>query len=140
MSDNTDLLHELHIDREAIIERKPILRWLTMGLAATLLGLAAFWLIAPTAVPEVKIANAQVIPSSSAGASVLDASGYVTARRQATVSSKITGKVMDVLIEEGMAVKKDQLLATLDASSADAQFKLARSQLEAARTTTNESL
>src|SRR5262245_17796370 len=37
-------------------------------------------------------------------ASVLNATGYVTARRRATVSSKITGKVIEVNIEEGMAV------------------------------------
>ena len=42
---------------------------------------------------------------------VLNASGYVTARRQATVSSKVTGKVMEVFIEEGVAVKEGQILA-----------------------------
>ena len=45
---------------------------------------------------------------------VLNASGYVTARRQATVSSKITGKVTEVLIEEGMKVQEGQILARLD--------------------------
>jgi hypothetical protein len=46
-------------------------------------------------------------------ASVLDASGYVTARRIATVSSKITGKVKEVLIEEGQHVTEGEVLATL---------------------------
>ena len=42
---------------------------------------------------------------------VLNASGYVTARRAATASSKVTGKVVEVLIEEGMRVKEGQVLA-----------------------------
>jgi transcriptional regulator of acetoin/glycerol metabolism len=45
---------------------------------------------------------------------VLNASGYVTARRAATVSSKVTGKVIEVLIEEGMKVKEGQVVARLD--------------------------
>jgi RND family efflux transporter MFP subunit len=65
-------------------------------------------------------------------ASVLDASGYVTARRIATVSSKITGKVKDVLIEEGQHVTEGEVLATLDAADARAQRELAHSQLAAA--------
>ena len=54
-------------------------------------------------------------PAPPAGA-VLNASGYVTARRRATVSSKVTGKVIDVLIEEGQPVKEGQMLAHLDDS------------------------
>ena len=45
---------------------------------------------------------------------MLNATGYVTARRRATVSSKITGKVVQVNIEEGMAVREGQVLARLD--------------------------
>ncbi len=52
--------------------------------------------------------------SGRGGAAVLNASGYVTARRRATVSSKITGKVVGVIVEEGMAVKAGQVLARLD--------------------------
>ena len=72
-------------------------------------------------------------PSTSAGDSVLDATGYVVARRQATVSSKTTGKVLEVLIEEGMAVEAGQLLAVLDDSIPLAQLALAESQLAAPR-------
>jgi RND family efflux transporter MFP subunit len=67
-----------------------------------------------------------------AGASVLDATGYVVARRQATVSSKATGKVVEVLIEEGLTVEKDQLLARLDDSIPRAQLELARARITAA--------
>ena len=45
------------------------------------------------------------------GGSVLDASGYIVAQRQATVSSKVTGKVQELLVEEGQAVKQGQILA-----------------------------
>jgi RND family efflux transporter MFP subunit len=65
--------------------------------------------------------------------SILDASGYVTARRQATVSAKITGKVAEVLIEEGMRVKEGDVLARLDDTEAKAQLALAKAQLTAAR-------
>lgn len=65
--------------------------------------------------------------------SVLDATGYVVARRQATVSSKATGKVSEVLIEEGAFVEKGQLLARLDDSIPRAQYELSKSQLDSAR-------
>jgi RND family efflux transporter MFP subunit len=68
-----------------------------------------------------------------AQASVLNASGYVTARRRATVSSKVTGKVVEVNVEEGMAVRQGQVLARLDDSTARASLALAEAQLEAAR-------
>src|SRR5690606_8984949 len=66
-------------------------------------------------------------------ASVLNASGYVTARRRATVSSKVTGKVVEVNVEEGMAVREGQVLARLDDTTARAQLALAEAQAEAAR-------
>jgi RND family efflux transporter MFP subunit len=64
---------------------------------------------------------------------VLNASGYVTARRRATVSSKITGKVIEVNVEEGMNVTEGQVLARLDASTPRAALALAEAQAEAAR-------
>jgi RND family efflux transporter MFP subunit len=67
------------------------------------------------------------------GGTVLNASGYVTARRRATVSSKVTGKVTQIFIEEGQAVKAGQVLATLDDSQARAALALAEAQLAAAR-------
>ncbi len=65
--------------------------------------------------------------------SVLDATGYVVARRQASVSSKVSGKVTSVLIEEGMMVVEGQLLATLDDSINRAQLALTSSQLDATK-------
>ena len=57
---------------------------------------------------------------------MLNASGYVTARRRATVSSKVTGKVVEVLIEEGMVVAAGQLLARLDSSNVRAAARTKR--------------
>ncbi len=76
--------------------------------------------------------------SSQVASTVLNASGYVTARRQATVSSKFTGKVMEVLIEEGMEVEKDQVLARLDDSNVRTSYALAEAQLRAAETSRKE--
>src|SRR5262249_28813419 len=66
-------------------------------------------------------------------AAVLNASGYVTARRRATVSSKVTGKVIEVNVEEGMAVREGQILARLDDSTPRATLALTQAQLDAAR-------
>src|SRR4051812_24816560 len=63
---------------------------------------------------------------------VLNASGYVTARRAATVSSKVTGKVIEVLFEEGLKVKEGQVLARLDDTNVKASLRLAEAQLVSA--------
>ena len=78
--------------------------------------------------------------SNNSAASVLDASGYVTARMQATVSSKLTGKVLEVYIEEGMFVEKGQILAQLDDSSVQAELNFAKTQLKEARRIFNRTL
>jgi RND family efflux transporter MFP subunit len=70
--------------------------------------------------------------------SVLDATGYVVARRQATVSSEVTGQVVDVYIEEGQRVAANELLARLDDSIPRAQLELVESQLAAARASLTE--
>ena len=72
-------------------------------------------------------------------AAVLNASGYVTARRRATVSSKVTGKLVEVNVEEGMAVRENQVLARLDDATPRAALALARAQVEAARGALRES-
>ncbi|MHB0970361.1 MAG: efflux RND transporter periplasmic adaptor subunit [Thermoanaerobaculia bacterium] len=76
------------------------------------------------AAAEVRVATVDQTGSASGRAAVLNASGYVTARRQATVSSKVTGKVTEVHIEEGMRVTRGQLLARLDASIQGAAWRL----------------
>ncbi len=82
---------------------------------------------------EVQTAIAREVSSGSGERTVLNASGYVTARRQATASSKVTGKVVEVLIEEGMKVKEGQVLARLDDTNVKASLEVAEAQLESAK-------
>jgi RND family efflux transporter MFP subunit len=82
---------------------------------------------------EVEAAVA-VAPSAGGGSSaILQATGYVTARREATVSAQITGALTSVLIEEGEHVTAGQILAHLDDSAQQAGLAQARAQLLAAR-------
>lgn len=82
--------------------------------------------------------NSLRAPDDALIASVLDATGYVVARRAATVSSKITGRVVEVLIEEGMAVREGQIIARLDDSSVQAQFGLSLAQLNQSKAAARE--
>lgn len=94
---------------------------------------AGWWFVRPKAV-AVSTAAAKEIAAGPAGErTVLNASGYITARREATVSSKVTGKVLDVLIEEGVRVEAGQILAHLDNTNVQAGHDLAAAQLESAR-------
>ena len=101
---------------------------LAIGLAAIVGG----WWFWPSSMPEVEVVTARR-PTAVREASVLDASGYVTARRQATVSAKRTGKVRQVLVEEGMVVNQGDVLAYLDDSTEKAQLALAGAQLDSSR-------
>ncbi len=69
---------------------------------------------------------------ASAGASLLDASGYIVARRRATVSSKVTGKVVKVMLEEGQRVEAGQIIALLDDSNWRAALAQSKAQLQQA--------
>ena len=135
MNTNADLLKELRIDRKAPPPPPRTGLWIGLGIAATVVvGAAVAWFafLRDDAI-EVRTAPAVAIGSGGGSASVLDATGYVVARRQATVSAKITGKVREVLIEEGQRVEAGQIMATLDPVDAAAQRTLAESQLGAAR-------
>lgn len=138
MNTNADLLKELRIDRHAA--PPPSRRWLWIGLAIAaiiaLLAVVAWLVLSRNKGIEVQTAEVTAIGTSSSGTTVLDATGYVVARRIATVSAKVTGRVREVLIEEGQRVEVGQIMATLDPIDADANRALARSQLEAARSQT----
>jgi RND family efflux transporter MFP subunit len=84
------------------------------------------------AVVKTAVVAAETGAGPAAGA-VLNASGYVTARRRATVSSKVTGKVLEVFVEEGKEVRKGQVLARLDDAQMRASLNVGQAQLEAAR-------
>ena len=136
MSSPSDLLNSLKIDRSAPPPREPRTGlWIALAVAgALLLGVAGWWVFGRDTGIEVRTAEVVAIGNGApSNASVLDATGYVVARRMATVSAKVTGKVREILIEEGQRVEAGQVMATLDPVDADAQRALASSQLAAAR-------
>ena len=135
MNASAELLKELRIERNAPPPPSPSrAKWVVPALIAVAGIAAAAWFLASReSAIEVRTAPVVAIGNTTASASVLDASGYIVARRMATVSAKITGKVREVLIEEGMRVEEGQVMATLDPVDADAQFALASAQLSAAR-------
>ena len=137
MSDKKDLLNDLKIDRSDNnnSEKSPLLKIITLIVASVfILAVTKFIFLSEDELLEVSAYKAKPAgQSNNSSASVLDASGYVTARMQATVSSKITGKVLEVFIEEGMFVEKGQILAQLDDSSVQAELNFAKTQLKEAQ-------
>lgn len=134
--DKKALLDELKIDRsEDASSSGTSVKWIItlLLLAGAGYGGWSMFFQPPVQALEVRTILAQSPNNVEDSNSVLDATGYVIARRMATVSSKITGKVMEVLVEEGMAVEEGQLLAVLDDSINRAQLALSESQVTAAR-------
>lgn len=113
--------------------------WIAGTIVILLLAAAAgWWLLRPRG-KEVRTVAARERSGAAAGSgTVLNASGYVTARRAATVSAKITGKVSEVLVEEGTAVKEGQVLARLDDATAQRTLALVEAQLASARRALSE--
>ncbi len=139
--DKKALLNELKIERdEAPKQRRPLAWFIAIALLGGVAYVAWAFGVPYLATPaiEVRTAVARSAATSAPSTSVLDATGYVVARRQATVSSKATGKVLEVLIEEGMTVTDGQLLARLDDSIPRAYVALGESQLEAAQASLDE--
>lgn len=129
-----DLLKELSINRNVDEQREPR-KWGGVVVALILfivICAIGVWYFKRDTLMSVQVTHALALKSSESG-SVLDATGYVTARRMATVSSKITGKVMEVLIEEGQRVALGDVMARLDPTDAKAQYALALAQEANAR-------
>lgn len=149
MDEKSSLLEQLRIDRGPA---GPIgssrdsgahtgRRWLiSLCVVLLLAGLAAggWYFMRPAGVP-VRVAIAREVGGStaSAGVSTLDASGYVVARREATVSAKTTGKVIQVLVEEGDRVAANQVVARLDDSNTRAALIQTQAQLAQAEAALN---
>jgi RND family efflux transporter MFP subunit len=147
------LLDKLRIDRDAPPpprQKMELSRGLIGSTAAGLVLLAGclfYWLSggsddepAPAATRTENVASTSAPASAPRDSSTLDASGYIVAQRRATVSSKVSGRVAEVLIDEGDKVAKDQILARLDDSAfklelarAQAQLKQAQANVDAAR-------
>lgn len=131
-------LDDLRIERGG----KPVSNFriwpVAIGVCVLVLVVGVGWWLMRTKAIEVRTAVAREISSSSGERTVLNASGYVTARRAATASSKVTGKVVEVLIEEGMKVKEGQVLARLDDMNVKASLNVAQAQLESAKSALEE--
>jgi RND family efflux transporter MFP subunit len=126
-------LSALKIEREPLtVNRRGWVKWVALFVMLAGLGVVAYAWVNRERPVEVEVATVTE-RAAGAQASVLNASGYVTARRRATVSSKVTGKVIEVNVEEGMQVREGQVLARLDDSTVRAALALSRAQLEAAR-------
>jgi HlyD family secretion protein len=133
VADTSDDLSALRIEREPLdAGGRSWGKWIFLLVLLAAIGGAGWYWLGRERPVEVEVA---AVTERAAGtqASVLNASGYVTARRRATVSSKVTGKVIEVNVEEGMAVREGQVLARLDDSTLQAALRLYRAQLEAAK-------
>ena len=139
MSQQKPSLDELRIERKHA--PSPTLRPTHVVVVILLLLLAgvALWLWKRPKAIAVRTATVREVASNGSGErTVLNASGYVTARRAATASSKVTGKVVEVLIEEGMKVKEGQVLARLDDTNVKVGLEIALAQLESAKAALEE--
>lgn len=143
MSLDQNALDSLKLERNAPSRsRSSFGRWLLVLLAASGAAAAGGYWYTQTRPLAVETAIASIASGSQAGgvraSSVLNASGYVVARREATVSSKVTGKVAEVFVEEGMAVQEGALLARLDDETLRPLLALAERQVEATRSELDE--
>jgi len=132
-------LDSLRIDRDSAPAQRR--GWLTplifLAVAAVGVGLW-FWRQMPRPAEVRTVPVRALNAEQGASRTLLNASGYVEARRAATVSSKVTGKVVEVLIEEGMKVDAGQVLARLDDSNIKESLLIAEAQLESARKVVDE--
>jgi RND family efflux transporter MFP subunit len=148
--DKSELLKSLTIDRSADRVKPPGRRWLPVAalfMACVVASAAAYGVYefrqqdspkesAPQ--PATQLQASQPPPPSPQPAAnartsgTLAASGYVVARRKATVAAEITGKVVEVFIDEGMTVTEGQIVARLDSVLAEKDYELARSRVETA--------
>ena len=131
-------LNDLKLDRDDEDHRGGG-AWLWFFLLVALVGGGAWgahWWKQNAATEVATVAVRRVVTGESA--TVLNATGYVEPRRLSTISSKVTGKITEVLVEEGMKVKKGQVLARLDTTNIEANLRLAQAQLEVSRTALKE--
>jgi RND family efflux transporter MFP subunit len=134
MDHKAALLDQMRIDRTPDPRRRGgIRRWWLPGLGAAVLAAVGgiFILLAPHGVPvrAVEAKAAAAGGGSMAAESLLDASGYVVALREATVSAKSIYKVDEVLVQEGQLVKQGEVMARLDDTNARAALEQSRAQV-----------
>ena len=136
--EKSDLLQQLRIDRsEPAARSRGSLAWIGIVVAVLVLAALAaggWWLLHGGTAFEVESAIAAAPAGGDVGSTaVLQATGYVTARRQATVSAQITGAIIDEHVEEGEHVEAGQVLAHLDSTAQRAALAQANAQLRVAQ-------
>ncbi len=127
----SELLDQLTIEENQRVGAMPrYVIWLFIAALATLAGIAGWFILKEKgqAIPVDLATITHAHNSTAQQHSVLDASGYVVARQKATVSAEITGKLVAVLVEEGMSIDEGQVLARLDDSLIVSELALARAQ------------
>jgi HlyD family secretion protein len=139
VSEKRELLHSLTIDRDDGESPRGGPNWLILGgvgVIAGIVGVGAGWLLKPAGEGAPPPASAESAPSapstSSAPVGELQGNGYVVARRRATVAAEVTGRVLEVRVEEGQRVKQGQVLAVLDATLARAELEGSRARMASA--------
>ena len=137
-NEKSELLNALRIERTEQPQGRSI-RWGAYAIAAVMVvsAGASVWLMVQDRAQPVQVAIARTLAASggsATGGSLLDATGYAVARRQATVGPKISGKLRDVLVEEGMHVDAGQVIAHLDDSNAVATLNQAQATVDQAAT------
>ncbi len=152
MNERAKLLHSLTIEREAAAPPPRRRAWPPVAAAASgvvLAALGAAWYLAQqpasprpieqtaAVVPQPAPPPASALAADATRSGGLVASGYVVARRKATIASEITGKVVEVLIDEGNVVQAGDLLARLDSTLAESDLSLAKSRAVAASAAAN---
>jgi RND family efflux transporter MFP subunit len=132
MSDAKTDLTSLRIDRDARPQAPRRGKVILAGALALVIVIASLWgMVRGGRAVEVEVVTVRA--AGGASSAVLNASGYVTARRKATVAAKITGRVADVRVEEGMPVKEGQILALLDDAEWKAQLEVAQAEHSVAK-------
>src|SRR5262245_14317236 len=137
MGEPASKLEQLRIDRGTTPPRRAsrFIAWVAAALACFAIGAGLWFRLDPSA-PVIAAAATPAAPATAESAaapppatSVLDASGYVVARRQATVSSKVTGRLAEVLVEEGQRIVAGQVIARLDNTNATANLAQAEARV-----------
>ena len=134
---DANLLNELRIGGEQREEDGGPPRWLWPAVAAVLvlalLAGAGWWFFFGDRPIAVQTAAATAPGAAGAAGAILQATGYITARRTATVSTQITGTLTQVLIEEGDRVQKGQIIARLEDSGLRATLDVANANVMTAQ-------
>ena len=136
MSDAPDL-SALRIDERARRDPKRFTwRSIAVALAALLLVAAALVFVLRERAPEVEVTTVRA--DKGGRAALLNASGYVTPRQRATIAAKITARVNEIYVDEGMRVEPGQVLAKLDDSDARARLASASAERDATAATVGD--